>query len=694
MTIITDYNWYFFLFCILLGVAYSAMFYFKDRKSSLNNNVKLLLAVLRCCTVSLIAFLLLSPLVKQKMVEKEKPIVIVAQDNSSSVLYCKDSSFYKGEYKSLLQKTIEKLEDDYEVHTYTFGEKIDDAFEINFSDKKTNISDFFQHITNVYTNRNIGAVLLCSDGLYNSGHNPIAAAEASLHPIYTVGMGDTSLRKDASISNVKHNKIAYLGNKFPVEIAIKATMLGGQNSKLIVQKNGKQIFSKDIKYTEDNFSTTIPLVLDADIKGLQHYKIVLERCNGEVSDANNVRNITIDVIDGKQKVAILAHSPHPDVAAIKHSIADNENYDVETFLAKDFDKPLAEYNLIILHQIPTTADYKGLELVEKIKKEDIPALFIIGEQTAIPQLNQTDMGLRILSKINQHSDVTPIYNSEFTQFVLSQEVYSKFEHFPPLSAPFGEYKTATNSQSLFMAKVGNVSSGNPMIMFVQKHNVRYGFIIGEGLWRWPLADYAQNGTADNFNTLIDKMVMYLSLKISKDRFRVVANNSYIEAEPVTFEAEFYNESYELINTPDILMSITDSADNEKQYHFNRVGATYHLNIGSLSAGRYTYKATTAYGNKNYKAEGNFVVEPIMLEDINLVADHTLLNTLSQKTGGELLSARNISDLPEMLKKRTDIKTVMYEQLKYSEMLNMPWLFVLIILLLGSEWVIRKYNGEI
>ena len=130
MTIITDYNWYFFLFCILLGVAYSTMFYFKDRKSSLNNNVKLLLAVLRCCTVSLIAFLLLSPLVKQKMVKEEKPIVIVAQDNSSSVLYCKDSSFYKGEYKSLLQNTIEKLEDDYEVHTYTFGEKIDDAFEI------------------------------------------------------------------------------------------------------------------------------------------------------------------------------------------------------------------------------------------------------------------------------------------------------------------------------------------------------------------------------------------------------------------------------------------------------------------------------------------------------------------------------------------------------------------------------------
>lgn len=694
MTIITDYNWYFFLFCILLGVAYSTMFYFKDRKSSLNNNVKLLLAVLRCCTVSLIAFLLLSPLVKQKMVEEEKPIVIVAQDNSSSVLYCKDSSFYKGEYKSLLQNTIEKLEDDYEVHTYTFGEKINDAFEINFSDKKTNISDFFQHITNVYTNRNIGAILLCSDGLYNSGHNPIVAAEASLHPIYTVGMGDTSLRKDAYISNVKHNKIAYLGNKFPVEIAIKATMLGGQNSKLIVQKNGKQIFSKDIKYTEDNFSTTIPLVLDADIKGLQHYKIVLERCNGEVSDANNVRNITIDVIDGKQKVAILAHSPHPDVAAIKHSIADNENYDVETFLAKDFDKPLAEYNLIILHQIPTTADYKGMELVEKIKKEDIPVLFIIGEQTTIPQLNQTDMGLRILSKINKYSDVTPLYNSEFTQFILPQEVYSKFEHFPPLSAPFGEYKTATNSQSLFMAKVGNVSSGNPMIMFVQKHNVRYGFIIGEGLWRWPLADYAQNGTADNFNTLIDKMVMYLSLKISKDRFRVVANNSYIEAEPVTFEAEFYNESYELTNTPDVLMSITDSAGNEKQYHFNRVGATYHLNIGSLSAGRYTYKATTAYGNKSYKAEGNFVVEPIMLEDINLVADHTLLNTLSQKTGGELLSARNISDLPEMIKKRTDIKTVMYEQLKYSEILNMPWLFVLIILLLGSEWIIRKYNGEI
>ena len=114
----------------------------------------------------------------------------------------------------------------------------------------------------------------------------------------------------------------------------------------------------------------------------------------------------------------------------------------------------------------------------------------------------------------------------------------------------------------------------------------------------------------------------------------------------------------------------------------------------MPAGKYTYRATTNYNNKNIEASGTFVVEATMLEDINLVADHTLLNTLSAKTNGQLIYPQQINQLPQLLKQRNDIKTIMYTEEQYSEILNMPLAFIIIVLLLGIEWVLRKYYGEL
>ena len=48
----------------------------------------------------------------------------------------------------------------------------------------------------------------------------------------------------------------------------------------------------------------------------------------------------------------------------------------------------------------------------------------------------------------------------------------------------------------------------------------------------------------------------------------------------------------------------------------------------------------------------------------------------------------------MLRERDDMKTLVFSETSYSDMLNLPLIFVLIILLLTAEWITRKYNGEI
>ena len=689
----TDYKWYFFLFCLLLGLGYALLLYFRNKKSSLSPKVRIVLGVLRFLSISILAFLLLSPLVKQQLTNKEKPIIIVGQDNSSSIMLNSDSLFYKNNYIPLLQQTIAELEKDYDVHTYLFGQDTRSDNTTNFSDNKTDIAGFINTVQKQYENRNVGAIVLASDGIYNSGIQPANATNKLMPPIYTIALGDTSMRVDAAINHIKYNKIAYLGNKFPLEISIKAHQLNRQHKKLTIAKDGKVVAEREITYNSTNFSSTEQFVLEADNKGLQYYTIAIEPCDNETSLNNNRRTMTIDVIDNKQKIAIVANSPHPDIAALKRCIDDNENYEVNTFLAKDFKEPAANYNLIVMHQLPS-ADIHNNEVVAKIMDAKVPILFIIGEQTNLTRLNNLKAGLQIFTKINKTDEAQPLFNKEFTLFTFDENTYKAIEQFPPLTIPFGEYRTATNAQSLFTAKIGTLGSGNPMICFVQMHDIRYGFIVGEGIWKWALADYREHNTRDNFNTLIDKTIMYLSLRINKNKFRINTQNSYHDTEPIVFEGELYNDNFEPINTPEVVLTLDTPDGEKKEYRFNQTNNGYHLNIGSMPEGQYTYTATTTYNNKQLTASGAFVVEANMLEDINLVANHTLLNTLSAKTGGQLLYPADIDNLPTLLKQRDDIKTIIYTEERYSEILNTPAVFILIVLLLGTEWILRKFYGEL
>ena len=58
--------------------------------------------------------------------EVEKPVIIIAQDNSASVINNKDSTALRATYTDDLNKLITNLDKSYEVRTYSFGDKVKD----------------------------------------------------------------------------------------------------------------------------------------------------------------------------------------------------------------------------------------------------------------------------------------------------------------------------------------------------------------------------------------------------------------------------------------------------------------------------------------------------------------------------------------------------------------------------------------
>lgn len=698
MHIISDFHWYFFPLCFLAGAIFSALLYFKEHKhdDTFSSRTAWILSILRFLSVSFIACLLLAPVAKRNINQHEKPIILVAQDNSQSPLLCSDSSFYKGEYQAQMQKIIKQLSHDYDVHCFTYGTQVhesDLASVPDYSESSTNLSDLFSHLQQQYANRNVGAMVLTGDGIFNQGLNPASIAQTLPFPIFSVALGDTSVRRDAAIANVRYNRLAYLGNQFPLAITIRADRLKGTQKLLQVKQNGKVLFSKNLNYNDDHFTTTEQVLLSADHPGLQTYTIELSQAENEASVRNNRYSLSIEVIDGHQKIAIVSAVPHPDVAAIRQSLDQNQNYEVKTFLASEFKDAPSQYDLIVLHQIPSRS--VPTTLAQTVVNAKVPAIFVLGNQSDLGRFNALHTGLEIYSKIDRANDATPLFNPDFSFFTLSEDVRSKVEKFPPLSSPFGEYRTAGTTQSLFLAKIGTVNSGQPLLAFTQVQSVRYAIVCGEGLWRWRMMDYQTNQSHDAFHALINKMVVYSTTQIGKDRFHVETKPIYRAAEPVNIAAELYNENFEPINTPDASLTIHRLGAEKKQtYHFNRSGNNYVLPLGILQPGQYQYQALTTLQGKQLTATGHFVVEEQQLEDLQLQADHALLRSISNTTKGSVLSPQSLDSIPLLLQQRDDIKTVIYSQTSYTDLLNLPIILLLLLILIAAEWILRKYNGTV
>ena len=222
--------------------------------------------------------------------------------------------------------------------------------------------------------------------------------------------------------------------------------------------------------------------------------------------------------------------------------------------------------------------------------------------------------------------------------------------------------------------------------------MKTGVITGDGIWQWKMYNYVYAKNHDAFNELINKMALYLSVRADRSFFRVHAKTLYDENENIAFDAELYNESYELISDPEVKMVLTDEEGKQYSALFSKKYNAYDLNVGNLTPGDYRWEATTTAGTKNYTKSGSFMVRPIEIETQNLLADHALLQSIAQHTGGEFYAAEEINKLINDLKTNENITTISYFAKNYNLLLNSWLYFVVLVLLMGVEWFLRKWGG--
>ncbi|HRW74659.1 MAG: VWA domain-containing protein [Lewinellaceae bacterium] len=687
------FPWWYLLGCLVLGLLVSGILYYRSKELQEKQPwVRYLLAALRALVVTALAILLLSPLIRREESELQKPVLVIAQDASASLLQDPEAR----NIINRLDDLRSQLAGDFDVQTFSFGQRVREGFDTTFNDQETDLAAMLDYTHEVLGQENLGGIILATDGLYNSGQNPRYARNVSSIPIFSIGLGDPTPIRDLGIKRIFHNKIAYQGDQFQVQIDVQARNCKGERSELGVYeiREGKSVLLQKIpvQIDQDPFFHTMDLVLEAGRAGVHHYRFIADQLTDEKNRANNVRDVYIDVLDARQKVLILADAPHPDVTALRQSLSAEKNYDIQLRFGNEPVSGLREYDLIILHQIPSRGNQYAAVLQE-VKRSRIPVWYILGQQSDIRTLPAWQGLLEINGDGRSQNEVQALVQPNFETFTLDTDAGKVLPQFPPLVAPFGDYLASPASRVLLYQRIGTVSTNFPLWLFGEENGVKVAILAGEGLWKWRLFDFLQHNNHLITDELIRKTVQFLSLKADKRRFRVLTpRQSFTENEPITFDGELYNDNYELVNDPDAQVRIRDEAGEEYPFTMNKEGKMYALQAGLFPPGQYTYEARTNYNNQELSFSGKFSVQEVQIEQIETQADHDLLKTLAEESGGAAVTVQQLDSLVGLIRQDQRIKPVLYSHVETKPAIHLRWIFGILLLLLAVEWLIRRYSG--
>lgn len=686
------------LVCLLVGAAYAFALYrpaggVTPHNSSISRRATWLLAAFRFVAVSLLCFLLVNPLLRSISSRTEKPNVVIAIDNSESMNIV-GADRLEQTLNAVDQLRRQLVGEGVDVSIQTLGDSLveGDPRTIAFRQRSTDLSGLLAGIRSSYEGRNLTDVILVSDGIANQGISPTFGQYP--FAIHTVGLGDTVPRRDVLLKDAVANKIAYLGNQFPVQADVSSYGFPGRSGTVVLRQGGREIARQSVSFNRAETFQSLTFTATATQKGVQHLVVEVLPQAGEFTPRNNRRDLYIDVIDGKEKILLLALTPHPDVKALRTIIEKNQNYelDVRILSGGNADIPDKPYDLIILHQLP---DYggQGLPVVQRVLAGNRPVLFVVGNQTNLQTLNSLNPVVQITAPGGQFDKVTGRYNPDFRQVTTDADRLALLDRLPPLSVPFGDFNLQPTSQVVLWQQVGSVRTTKPLLAVNLSGTRKAAVLTGEGLWQWRLEEFALTDKQEIIDDLMQKVMQLVSVKEDRRKLRVYPIRSeFVTGEKVSFDTEMYNDIYERLYDRPVRLEITNERSITRTFAYTPTASNSRFEISTLPEGVYRFRATAQLNGRTETATGEFIVRELQLEALNTTADHGLLRQLSQQTGGRFYNTASLTNLSaDLLKQKPAGRLSSTEEL--NELINLRWLFFFILILAGIEWGLRKYFGE-
>ncbi|WP_347925852.1 VWA domain-containing protein [Pontimicrobium sp. SW4] len=670
------------IYIILAGIAALLLALFQYIYKSKKRKLNPVFSFLRFITIFSILLLIINPKFEKVILFNEKPNLVIVVDDSESVKHLEQDKNVND--LLTLIKSNKELNDKFNLDVYSFGSEFQKLDSLSFNQSQTNYTSVFSNLQQIYKQSNSPTVLI-TDGNQTLGRDFEFSSKQYKQPIFPIILGDTITYSDLKIQQLNVNKYAYLKNKFPVEVIAVYNGNTPVSSTFTIKKGNTTVYSTNLQFSKANNSQTLDITLPSNMVGINSYVASLSPLSTEKNIVNNYKPFALEVIDQKTNVAIVTTISHPDIGGLKKAIESNEQRSVSIVSPSDYANNKDDYQMVILYQ----PNSKFQSVFESLDADGKNRFIITGINTDWVFLNSIQNVFQ--QKITaQEESFQAIYNDNFNTFLPGDLV---FDNLPPLESEFGNVEFNIPVETLLFKSINSNMIEEPLMATYENVGQRGVLLFGEGIWRWRSQSYLDNNSFNQFDDFIGKIVQYVASNKQRNRLNVNYESFYNGSDNIKITAQFFNKNYEFDAAASLEMVIKNiETDIATVIPFTLQQNNYEVNLDNFPPGDYDFTVRANRGEVAFSGRTRILDYNVEKQFLN--ANVSKLERIANNSNGTSYFIVDTSLLIDNLTNDSRFVTIQKSNKNVVPLIDFKYLLGLIVLSLGIEWFLRKYNGLI
>ncbi len=704
--------WLLLLSAVVAGAV--TLWTYRSTIPQLDTPRRIALGVLRFSAIFLIVFLLFEPILQRSQTRTVDPVVAVLVDRSESMTIADSLLGPDGAGTDALLGTLTRATSGMETRLFGFGsiaEELTALDSVTFSFSRTDLAAAMDHAASELSNQPLAALVVASDGLYNTGTNPLHVAERYPVPIITVAHGDSTLRKDVRIEGIVTNELTYAGLEVPVLVRIRNDGVDVGPLQVTLFEGGNVLATASTTLPPSGAERSVELLFEATEPGRRDLNVVISRYEDEATYRNNATRFDVRVLDQRKSILVLAGAPSPDVAALARLVEKDDTATLTlrtqkpdgTWHEGDFPDSFDDIDLVIAVGFPgpssrpdearrlTDAVAEGLPLFYVHDRASSTTRFQESISTVLPVVLQTPRQTFIDGTIQQSAAAA----SHAVFDIDDRRDGSRWRRLPPLSLSESQWDAAAGATVLATSEIRGIALPDPVLAVMRRGQVKSAAMTAHGFWRWQLVPEDLESDAVRFEQLVGNLIQWLYATDDDRLVRVEpTESSFAEGDPVILRGEVYDEALRPLSDASLSVQVTSPEGQIFPYEMQpRGNGRFSLDVGSLPAGSYTYTAEATRDEVVLGSDaGSFSIGRRMLEFRRTRADFDLLRQVASRSGGTMVMADDPSGLESSIRSLSGFLPQTETSLDQIRLWQRYIFLILILLLLSTEWFFRKRWG--
>jgi len=725
---------------LLLGAA--GALYWNMRQNRLHGKTALstlrstVIWLLQTALIAVVLFMLWHPAISVARLRPQQNVVAVLVDHSRSMGIADDGKTRLQSAEDLLNtELLPDLGRKFQVRLYEFGRdatRVDQARDLKADDNATRIGDSLKHIAAEAGTMPLGAIVLLTDGGDNTGgvdRDTIAQLRQLRVPVHTVGFGPDHFSKDIEVEDVAVPARAMPNSKVSARVAFRQHGYPGEKVRLIVHENGKPIAQQEIALKPD-VEQSDTVVFNSGPAGAHSFSIGIEPQPGEENVQNNAMVRLVNVTEKRMRILYFEGEPRWDFKFIRRALIDTDDntIDLTTILRTTQNKTYTQ-------STTGTPDRKGIEDGFPTKPEDLfqfdgliigsveanyftPAqqqmikdfadkrgggvLFTAGRY-ALNDGGWANSPLAEMMPLRLSNDKT--FVRDFTDFSLTpagqESAICRLEENRDANlARWKKMPQLANYATMGGPKPGAVvlmdvnpagRRPSPLLAIENYGHGRTAILATEGTWRWKML---QDHTDTTDFTFWKQLMRWLVTETPGQVVTSTPHQVLSDDTRVPLRAVVRDKNYETVPGATVEASITRPDGGTSVVQLKPDPLDPGAYTGEYSADKAGVYVTDVTAHQDKTDLGHDTIsfrrEDGVAENFGAAQNKELLEKLSSDTNGNYYT-------PSKAKRLGDEISVSEAGITAHDNLDiwdMPILFLLVLLIRGGEWLLRRKWGVV